>query len=293
MGSWEQRRKRSVSSSWLRCSLWPLVWVWNPEDKLTEIPSKWQNSAQNLAVNWGPQFPKMLWGRPCSLKTLMRSLSVSLVEESLGRGTKWTIIENLSTTVRMTVLPNETGWPVTKSTDMSDQGRLGTGKSCSKPKGDLMDDLAWVQVGQATTYSWDGTATRTTAVGWTRCVLSQGGTSGGLWNGSLQEQRAYCQDRRKEQSFSFRASITSCLMSMCAAPSWAVVERMGQRISLVVLWTRTIWQSEIESMEKESPTGLLGVQTEILQVLMISEDEEGWVRALEPMAPHVQSQLDR
>lgn len=46
------------------------------------------------------------------------SMAASLVEGSLGRGIKWVALENLSTTVRMVVLPSDGGRPVTKSREM-------------------------------------------------------------------------------------------------------------------------------------------------------------------------------
>jgi hypothetical protein len=39
-----------------------------------------------------------------------------------GRGIKWVALENLSTTVRIVVLPSDGGSPVTKSRDIWDQG---------------------------------------------------------------------------------------------------------------------------------------------------------------------------
>lgn len=47
---------------------------------------------------------------------------------SLQKGTKWAILLNRSTMVRMTVFPLEQGNPVMKSTEMWDHGRRGTGR---------------------------------------------------------------------------------------------------------------------------------------------------------------------
>ena len=49
--------------------------------------------------------------------------AISLVESNLGRGMKWAAFENLSTTVRMVVLPSDGGSPVTKSREIWDQER--------------------------------------------------------------------------------------------------------------------------------------------------------------------------
>lgn len=51
------------------------------------------------------------------------TLAVSLAEGNLGRGIEWTILENLSTTMRTVVLPSVKGRAVPKSTEMSDQGQ--------------------------------------------------------------------------------------------------------------------------------------------------------------------------
>lgn len=45
----------------------------------------------------------------------MRSYAVSLAVESLGRGMKVAIFENMSTLVRIVVFPSEGESPVTKS----------------------------------------------------------------------------------------------------------------------------------------------------------------------------------
>ncbi len=54
--------------------------------------------------------------------------AVCLAEGNFGMGMNLTIFENLSTTVSIVVLPSDGGSPVMKSTEISDQGRCGTGK---------------------------------------------------------------------------------------------------------------------------------------------------------------------
>ncbi len=58
---------------------------------------------------------------------------VYLAEGNLERGIKWVAFENLSITVRTTVLPLEGGKPVTKSIAVCDQGREGTEKTAPNP----------------------------------------------------------------------------------------------------------------------------------------------------------------
>ena len=64
---------------------------------------------------------------------------VSLAEGSPGRAKKWAAFENLSTTVRMVVLPLDGERLVTKSSAKWDQGRLGIGSGRSS----LARGLAW------------------------------------------------------------------------------------------------------------------------------------------------------
>ena len=53
----------------------------------------------------------------------------------------------------MVVLPAEGGSPVTKSSEISDHGRLGMDEGCSRPIGDWVEVLFRAQVVQAATYS--------------------------------------------------------------------------------------------------------------------------------------------
>lgn len=72
---------------------------------------------------------------------------------SLSNGIKWTILENLSTTVRIVVLPYYSGWAVTNSIAICDQGQLGVGSGCNNSAGDLLEPLFLAHTGQAGTYS--------------------------------------------------------------------------------------------------------------------------------------------
>jgi hypothetical protein len=51
------------------------------------------------------------------------SWAVSLTEGNLGRGIKWAALENLSTPVRIVVLPSDGRKPLTKSRDIWEQGQ--------------------------------------------------------------------------------------------------------------------------------------------------------------------------
>ncbi len=105
MGFWVTKHRNTLSRSWLARSVWPLVWGWNPEDKLTVAPSSRQNSLQNLDTNWGPLSETTSAGRPWMRKTWSTTVAaVSLAEGNLGKGIKWAAFENRSTTVKTTVL---------------------------------------------------------------------------------------------------------------------------------------------------------------------------------------------
>ena len=63
-GLWLTKQRRVVSRSWLILSVCPLDWGWKPEDRLTEAPTRLQNSFQNIDVNWGPWSETMSVGSP-------------------------------------------------------------------------------------------------------------------------------------------------------------------------------------------------------------------------------------
>lgn len=71
-----------------------------------------ENSHQKMGVNWGPQSETTSTGR---------TYAVSLAEGSFGRGMKWAILLNWSTTVRMVVSPLDGGRLVIKFGEMWDQ----------------------------------------------------------------------------------------------------------------------------------------------------------------------------
>lgn len=58
----------------------------------------------------------------CLILSLGTEEAVSKAEGSLGRGTHWTILEKLSTMVRIVVILSKGGSPVTKSRALWDQG---------------------------------------------------------------------------------------------------------------------------------------------------------------------------
>ncbi len=151
-GSANATQRRTLSKSWLARSAWPLVCGWYPEDRLAVAPSCRQNSVQNFDTNWGPLSETTSTGKPWMRKTWSKTIvAVSLAEGNLGRGIKWVAFENLSTTVRTTVLPSERGKPVTKSIAMCDQGREGTDSGWSSPAGGRLAPLPAAQMGQADT----------------------------------------------------------------------------------------------------------------------------------------------
>ncbi len=78
----------------------------------------------------------------------MTATAVSLAEGILGRGIKWVAFENRSTTVKTTVLPWEGGSPVTKSSEMWDQGLEGTGSGWRSPAGGRLEVLEMAQTEQ-------------------------------------------------------------------------------------------------------------------------------------------------
>lgn len=98
------------------CSFWLLDWGWKPSDWLTVAPKNLQNYFQNTDVKWGPWSGTTSMGRPWSRKMCCSPNSaVSLAEGMLGRGTKWAILLNRPTTLRVVVFLLGGGGLVTKS----------------------------------------------------------------------------------------------------------------------------------------------------------------------------------
>lgn len=62
-------------------------------------------------------------------------------------------LEKQSMMVRMTVLPDDGGIPVTKSKAMQDHGHVGMGNGCRRPEAGELDVLFRAHTGQAATYS--------------------------------------------------------------------------------------------------------------------------------------------
>ena len=143
-----------TSRAWLARSACPLVWGWYPDDRLAVAPMPRQKARHTPDVNWGPRSETMFWGIPCNRITWVTSRSaVSAADGSSGRATKWTILENRSTTVRMVLLPLEVGRPVTKSRAMSDHSRPGMGRGRRRPAGGWWEALLREQTSQAATNS--------------------------------------------------------------------------------------------------------------------------------------------
>lgn len=72
---------------------------------------------------------------------------------SFGNAMNLAIFENLSTTVRTVVFPWEAGSPVTKSSEMVDQGLDGMGRGCRRLMQGPVETLFLAQTEQASTYS--------------------------------------------------------------------------------------------------------------------------------------------
>ncbi len=137
---------------WLVRSACPLVWGWNPDNRLEDAPISRQNSPQNWEVNCGPLSETTSVGSLWILKTWSTiSCAVSLADGNLGSGIKWAALENRSTTVKTTVFPADGGRPVTKSRAMCDYGREGMGSGLRKPAGGELLDLVWAQTGHEAT----------------------------------------------------------------------------------------------------------------------------------------------
>ena len=91
---------------------------------------------------------------PCNRTTwVVRRLAFSAEDGSFGSATKCACLENLSTIVKITELPLDTGRPVTKSNARCDQSRLGTGSGQRSPAGGWREVLLRAQVTQADTNS--------------------------------------------------------------------------------------------------------------------------------------------
>ncbi len=151
-GFWETTHRNIRSKSWLALSVWPLLWGWYPEERLTVAPNKRQNSLQNLETNWGPLSETTSVGRPWMRKTWsMTATAVSLADGNLGRGMKWAAFENRSTMVKTTVFLLEGGRPVTKSSEMWDQGLDGTDSGWRSPAEGRLEVLEMAQTEQAKT----------------------------------------------------------------------------------------------------------------------------------------------
>lgn len=81
-----------------------LTW-WYPEDRLAEAPVALQKTCQTQEVNdTQSQSDTMSVGRPWNQNTCRTSISpVSPAEGRLGSGIKWSILENRSTTIKISV----------------------------------------------------------------------------------------------------------------------------------------------------------------------------------------------
>lgn len=74
---------------------------------------------------------------------LTKTSAASLAVGNLARETKWAILENLSTTVNIIVMPWDTGKPVKKFSEMLDQGHWGIGRVRSSLAGHAQELSDW------------------------------------------------------------------------------------------------------------------------------------------------------
>ncbi len=80
-------------------------------------------------------------------------MTVSLLLRALAVSLKWVAFENRSTTVKTTMLPWEGGRPVTKSSEIRDQGLEGTNSGWRSPAEGRLEVLEIAQTKQAKTKS--------------------------------------------------------------------------------------------------------------------------------------------
>lgn len=143
-GSQAHWRWSPVSSSLLNLSVWPCVWEWNPDERLTKISS----SLQNCRIGDFSQRRCCGGGHATWRRAAVGVQQFLWQMEVFRSGMKWVILENLSTTVSMAVFPPDGGMLVTKSIEMWDQGCLGIGRGHRSPLGGRLHGLDWVQTGQ-------------------------------------------------------------------------------------------------------------------------------------------------
>src|SRR3954451_1830962 len=118
-------------------SVWPSVWGWNAVDIASRVPMVRKRLCQNLLVNLGSRSEMIEVGRPWSRKTLSKKiLAVSGAVAVVREGTRWTILEKVSTKTTMASKPDLVrGSCVMKSMETCSQGCDGMGSGWRRPAG--------------------------------------------------------------------------------------------------------------------------------------------------------------
>lgn len=80
-GTQKSAQKSEAGFQFLVSPLHLAVGLEKPDGRLTEIPSRRQNSTQNLALNWGPLSDTVSWGMPWRWKSLCRGTKLSILKE--------------------------------------------------------------------------------------------------------------------------------------------------------------------------------------------------------------------
>src|SRR3954471_935352 len=126
------------SSVRLARSVWPLVCGWNAVDIASLVPMVRNRLCQNLLVNLASRSETMDVGRPWRWKMLSKKiLAVSGAVAVVREGTRWTILEKVSTKTTMASKPDLVqGSCMMKSMETCSQGCDGIGRGCRRPAGD-------------------------------------------------------------------------------------------------------------------------------------------------------------
>src|SRR4051794_27185438 len=111
-------------------SVWPSVWGWNAVDIASWVPKVRKRLCQNLLVNLASWLETMEVGRPWRQKTWSKKIfAVSGAVAVVCVGTRWTILEKVSTKMTMALNPDLVrGSYVMKSIETCSQGCDGIGR---------------------------------------------------------------------------------------------------------------------------------------------------------------------
>src|SRR3954452_16897363 len=125
------------SRVWLARSVWPSVWGWKAVDIASLVPRVLKRDFQKRLVNLASRSETMDCGKPWSLKMWSKKRqAVSGAVAVVRVGTKWTILEKVSTKTTMASKPAlVTGSWVMKSMETCSHGALGMGRGWRRPAG--------------------------------------------------------------------------------------------------------------------------------------------------------------